>query len=223
MGSAHPELVSDGRGLPFSPLALVGAYAALDREDPAVGALLSHLTARVSSERAAGMPWKRSDAPAVASLNGWRVLARGEKEVLFGIGVPPRLLTITARQSGLRRRFSCAGPNAASSLRAMRDGIRASSWRLDPTYDVQPGHSTLRVLVTEQAFASGQRAEGRILPPDIYIDDDELLLTVFVTPRAGFQTATKNPETPVRVMLPVAVGSRRLIDGADGRFAPASV
>jgi hypothetical protein len=68
--------------------------------------------------------------------------------------------------------------------------------------------------VTERAFASGQSADRRILPPDIYLGEDEIILTVYVKPRPGFQTGSRNPETPVRVALPEAVGGRVLTDGA---------
>ena len=78
----------------------------------------------------------------------------------------------------------------------------------------------LRVLVTEQTFAGGQRANGRVLPPDLYVNAEELLLTMFVTPQPGFQTRSPNPETPVRIALPHLVGPRRLIDGALYGIAP---
>jgi hypothetical protein len=53
-----------------------------------------------------------------------------------------------------------------------------------------------------------------VLVPDIFVDESELVLTMFVTPRPGYQSGSRNPETPVRVALPHAVGSRELIDGA---------
>jgi hypothetical protein len=43
---------------------------------------------------------------------------------------------------------------------------------------------------------------------------DQIVLTIFVTPRPGFQAGSPNPETPVRIALPEPVGLRRLIDGA---------
>lgn len=218
----HPELISDGSGLPFPPSALLAAYQPLEEQDPAVEALLSHLAARAAPKRSGLVPWKRREASEPPSLEGWRLLARSDGEALFGIGRPPRLLTITARREGLRRRWSCVGPNAAGTVRATRDGIRASSWRLDPMQETEPGQSTLRVLVTEQAFASGQRAEGRILAPDIYIDEKEIVLTMFVAPRPGYQSASKNPETAARIVLPGPIGHRTLIDGAFGGFAPPS-
>jgi hypothetical protein len=101
----------------------------------------------------------------------------------------------------------------------VRDGIRASSWRTDPTREVEPDDTVLRVLVTEQAFAGGQRADGRVLPPEIHVDAEELLLTMFVTPHPGFQSRAPNPETPVRITLTHPVGHRRLLDGALYEFS----
>ena len=72
----------------------------------------------------------------------------------------------------------------------------------------------LRVLVTEQTFAGGKRADGRLLQPNLYVDAEQLVLTMFVTPQPGFQSRSRNPETPVRIALPDPVGTRRLVDGA---------
>ncbi len=221
-GPRHPELISDGGGLPFPPGALVGAPGPLDPEDLAVGALLARLAARAAPKRASRAPWKRGAAPppAPASLNGWRLLARTDDEVLFARGRPPRLLTVAFRQDARRRSWTYAGSSSAQPLRATRDGIRASSWRLEPTHEAQPDEAVLRVLVTEQTFASGQRADGRVLAPDVYADEDELVLRMFVTPRPGYQSGSRNPETPVRIVLPHPIGLRRLIDGALAQFAP---
>jgi hypothetical protein len=209
-----PELISDGGGLPFPPAALAGAPGRLDPEDPAVGALIVQITPR--GARGSRAPWKRGAValPAPPSLEGWRLLARTDDEVLFARGHPPQLLTVALRRDARRRTWTCIGTSAARPLRATRDGIRASSWRLDPTDEVEPEDTVLRVLVTEQTFAGGQRAHGRVLPPDLHVDADGLLLTMFVTPQPGFQSGSPNPETPVRVALPHPVGGRRLIDGA---------
>lgn len=221
-GPRHPELVSDGGGLPFPPAALDGPPGPLDPQDPAVAGLLDHLIARAAPKRGSRAPWKRSAAstapPAPPSLDGWRILARADGEVLFARGLPPRMLTMAFRQEGRRRAWRCFGSSAARPVRAIRDGIRASSWRLDPQHDHEPGATVLRVLVSEQHYASGQRAAGRVLPPEIFADAQELVLTIFVTPLPGFQNGTPNPETPVRIALPHPVGARRLIDGALTQF-----
>jgi hypothetical protein len=215
-GPRHPELISDGGGLPFPPEVLTARPDPLDADDPAAAALLAHLTARAGPKRTPRIRWMRDTEPPPppGSLDGWRQLARSDDEVLFALGLPPRMLTAALRRTGLRRTWTFLGSSAARPLRVTRDGIRASSWRLDPTHEPAPDETMLRLLVTEQAYASGQRAHGRILPPEIYADADELVLTVFVTPPRGFQNGTPNPETPVRVALPDPVGARTLIDGA---------
>jgi hypothetical protein len=215
LGRRGPELVGDGSGLAFPPGALAGAPRPLDPEDPAVLALQSHLTALATPKRAPLTPWKRAAAlSAPPSIDGWRLLARTEEEALFGIGRPPQLLTIAFRQEGRRRRWNCVRSGAARTLRATRDDIRASSWRLDPTHEPEPADTMLRVLVTEQAFASGQRAQDRLLAPDLYMDENELVLTMFIAPRPGFQSGAGNPETPARIALAEPIGQRQLIDGA---------
>jgi hypothetical protein len=223
LGSRHPELISDGAGLPFPPSALAGPGAPLDPEDSAVSALLAYFAARTGPKRAFSAPWKRDATPPAtpASLAGWRELARTDGEVLFGFGQPPRLVTVGFRQEGRRRTWTSIGSSSARPLRAIRDGIRASSWRPDPTHEIQPGDTVLRVLVTEQTFSSGQLAHGRVLVPDMYLDGEELVLRLFVSPRPGFQSGAPNPETAVRVALPCPVGTRRLIDGALAQFSSA--
>jgi hypothetical protein len=221
----EPELISDGVGLPFAPSALAGPPAPLDLQDPVVAGLLAYLTERAIPKRAARALWKRGAPPPPAvpvSLEGWRELARTDDEVLFAYGLPPQLGTVTLKQKSRRRAWTIAGSSVVRSLRATRDGIRASSWRPDPTREITEADTELRLLVTEQAFASGQSADGRVLTPDIYEDDGELVLRIFVSPRpGGFQTATRNPETPVRIALPRPLGPRLLLDGALAYAAPA--
>jgi protein-tyrosine phosphatase len=220
-GPRVPELVSDGAALAFAPQLLEERAPALDPRDPPVAALLDYLeTLLPAEERAAGRRRRGAQAAQAApaaqalSLDGWRLLAREGGEVLFGRGRPPRLVLVTLARNALRRSWRCTKSGVAKPLRATREGIRASSWRLDPTQELTPRDTQLRVLLSEQAFASGQSAEGRLLTPELYADGDELVLRMFVKPRPGFQTATRNPETPVRVALAEPLGERRLLDGA---------
>ncbi len=222
-GPRDPALVSDGGGLPFPLAALAGAAGALDADDPAVAALSRYLADPEAPQHSASAPWKRgSTAPAAPppSLDGWRLLARTDEEALFGRGRPPQLLTVAVRQDGRRRTWAHVGASAGEQLRAARERIRASSWRLDPTQAPQPDDTVLRVLVKEQTFASGQRADRRVLVPDIYVDENEVVLTLFVKPRPGYQTGDRNPETPVRIALAEPLGTRQLIDGAVAQYSP---
>jgi hypothetical protein len=188
-----PEFVSDGAGLPFSPLVLEGPPEPLDRTDPAVSALAGQLDGR---------------------LAGWRLLARTDTEALFGRGLPPGLLTVVVRPEGKRGAWSCIAKGSGRPLRATRDGIRASSWHLDEAVELKPEDTVLRICVTERTFAGGRRADGRVLVPDLYESEHELVLTMYVKPESGFQMRTPNPETPVRIALARPIGHREVIDGA---------
>jgi hypothetical protein len=149
-----------------------------------------------------------------STLDGWRLIARTGEEALFGLGMPPDLVMVAVRKDARRGTWSRADKTAGRPLRATRDRIRASSWRLDPTCELRADDTVLRVLVTEQTYAGGKRADGRVLDPDLYEDEHELILTMFVTPLEGFLMRSPNPETPVRVALSQPVGGRKLIDGA---------
>nr|MDQ2895356.1 hypothetical protein [Actinomycetota bacterium] len=199
-----PQLISDGAGLPFSPAALGAAADELDHQDPPVAALVAQLARQRAPQGGAPAP----------GLGGWRVLARADDEVLFGRGRPPALVTVAMRHDVRRRKWSCFAVSTARPLRVTRDGVRASEWRLDPNIEPHPDDAVVRVLVTEQTWAGGKRADRRLLAPDLYVEAQELVLTMFVTPADGFQIRSPNPETPARIALPGPIGRRRLVDGA---------
>jgi hypothetical protein len=209
--SYQPDLVSDGAGLPFAPAALGAPAGQLQPNDPAVGALVAQIARHKTP----------TGSSAVPNLDGWRVLARSDAEVLFGHGLPPHLVTVAMRRDARRHTWTSAAVSTARPLRATRDGVRASGWRLDLTREPDPEDTIVRVLITEQTWAGGKRADTRLLAPDLHVGADELVLTIFVTPRQGFQVRSPNPETPARVALPHPIGRRRLIDGAvyDGASA----
>ncbi len=213
-----PELVSDGAGPPFPPEALSGSADPLDPTDPAVAALLAQIRGQRPPLR---LPWRRGatraaeDTPqARAELAGWRELARADGEALFARGRPPALLTVAI---GRDERTGLWGPLAITRekpLRAARDLIRASSWRLDVGAEPQPQDTELRILVTEQRRAGGKPATGRFQVPDLHLGPDQAILTIFVNPLPVMGVQGPNPETPVRIALPEPLGERELLDGA---------
>jgi hypothetical protein len=209
-----PELISDAGGLAFHPGALDGPFEPLDPRDPAVEMLVARLDGRAgpSPPRTSELQVERRVSS--STLDGWRLIARTGNEALFGRGMPPDLVMVAVRKDAKRATWSRADKTAGRPLRVTRDGIRASSWRLDPTHELTADDTVLRVLVREQTYAGGKRADGRVLDPDLYEGEHELILTMFVTPLEGFLMRSPNPETPVRVALRQPVGSRELIDGA---------
>jgi hypothetical protein len=216
-GPLIPEMIGDGGGIPFPPSALAAPAGRFeDPEDPAVRALLVYIGA---AKHVPPLPWRKGPPPplppaAVQALADWRELARVDGKALFGRGVPPELMTVAVERSKRGSRWSGVAQSAARPLRATRDGIRASSWRLDPSSEVHATDTALRILLTEQTFAGGKRASGRILAPDLHEGESELTLTFYVTPQVGFQQRSPNPETPVHVELPCPVGDRELSDGS---------
>jgi hypothetical protein len=212
----EPALISDGGGLPFAPEAAFGPVAPLDPEDPPVAALIVQID-RGRRLAQPDRPFRRKarlpPMQPAEQLAGWRVLARSEDEILYGRGRPPHLLTVAVKR-GRRDRWAPLGASNSRPLRATRDRTRASSWRLDPTYELTPEQTELRVLLTEQTMATGSLADDRLLAPDLYLDDDQLVLRFYVRPLEGYVGRTARRETPVVVKLPEPLGNRRVLDGA---------
>jgi hypothetical protein len=216
VGAVEPELISDGGGLAFAPSRLSRDVAPLDPDDPAVAALLVQIDrgrqqaqpARLFRPRAKPAPMEVSE-----KLTGWRELARSEDEALFGRGRPPQLLTVAVRRVR-GNRWEPLGASNSRPLRAVRDGVRASSWRLDPTAAIDGGQRALRILVTEVTMATGTPVAERLLEPELHLDDERLVLRVFVRPLEGYVGRTARHETPVIVRLPEPLGARRPVDGA---------
>jgi hypothetical protein len=199
----EPEFISDGAGLPFEPSAINAPPEWLDPADPPVAALAAQLSRQ-----------KPAADGSLSRLEEWRTLARTESEVLFARGVPPQMITVTMRRKGRRDDWHSVAVTRLERLRRTRDGIRASSWELDPTQEITPEDTIIRMLVTEQTRSGGELAHKRLLAPDLHDGDEKLMVAMFVTPRAGSQMPSGAIETPVRVKLPSPIGERLLIDGA---------
>ncbi len=217
IAAREPELISDGGGLPFTPAAAFSAAEPLDPSDPRVLALIRQIDlARRQAQPDRLFRPKAKPPPMEASqkLAGWRELAGDEAEVLFGRGRPPHLLTIAVRRSGLLNKWSPLGASNSRPLRATRDRIRASSWRLDPSFELNPEQTELRILVTEQTMATGTPVADRLLTPELHLDESEVLVRVYVEPLEGYIGRTSRYETPVIIELPEPLAGRRVTDGA---------
>ena len=212
----EPGLISDGGGLPFSPDRPFEPFAPLDPREPPVAALLVQVDRGRRQAQPTRLLRPKPKPPPIETgekLTGWRVLARAEDEVLYGRGRPPQLLTVAVRRSRLGR-WVPLGASNSRPLRAIRDGVRASSWRLDPTFALSPELTALHILVTEQTMASGTPVEDRLLAPDLHLGDERVVLRVYVKPLEGYIGRTSRHETPVIVALPEPLGRRLVVDGA---------
>ncbi len=211
----EPALISDGGGLPFPPAAPFAPFAPLEPGSPAVEALIGQIDFGRKQAAKRGLlrrPGQLPELDVEQKLAGWRELAATEEEILYAKGRPPALLTVAVRRR--RGKWSVIGVSNSRQLRAWRQGSRASSWRLDPEFDVTPDQRELHLLVYEQTNATGVTAEDRLLAPDLYIGADEMVLRIYVKGLEGYTGRTRRYETAVTVTLPEAVGGRAIVDGA---------
>ena len=70
----------------------------------------------------------------------------------------------------------------------------------------------LRVWVHERSCASGRPATGRVRRPLVRVDRTRILIVLATRPIGG--DCPSNPATPYVIRLPVAIGSRTLVDGS---------
>ncbi len=218
----QPALISDGGGLPFAPEQPFEPFEPLDPDDPAVAALIAQIDrSRQQSQRRGllglGRRTATPAAPAPTSdtekLAGWRALAGTDDEILYARGRPPQLLTVAVQRTR-RGRWEPVGVSNSRPLRASREGVRASSWRLDPSFELTPQSTELHILVTEQTLASGALASDRLLTPELHLGAQDVILRVYVKPFEGDVGRARRYETPVIIALPEPLGSRLPVDGA---------
>ena len=113
---------------------------------------------------------------------------------------------------------------------AVFEGLNSATWRLAP--DAPPpnaGSTQFTALVAETACTSGRTADGRVLPPVIFLGRTEVVVVFAVRPPppnpGGLEACPAPPPTRVVVKLSEALGERRLLDGgvsppADPRLEP---
>lgn len=93
-------------------------------------------------------------------------------------------------------------------------GLNAVDWRLDPSAEPLTSDSTtIHVLVTERACASGQAMGQRLLGPQVVVTDTEVLVAFAAQALGGLQTCQGNPETAVTIELSGPIGPRVLANG----------
>jgi hypothetical protein len=136
----------------------------------------------------------------------WRLLRRDRSTALYGAGGARRIAAL-----GLKRH--AAGNwkydvlDSTCRPEVVKDGMAPADWRLDPAAPVPtPASTTVEILVTEHACASGDGPAGRVLAPVIHYGKRSVTATYFVQPKPGPQTCQGNP--PGRVTLTLRRAAR---------------
>ena len=93
--------------------------------------------------------------------------------------------------------------------------VSVATWWVDPAAGALASETTvIPALLNEQACASGQTPEGRVLEPVIEYRADAVLVTISVTHRIGGQDCPGNPDFPIEITLAEPLGTRALFDGS---------
>jgi hypothetical protein len=88
----------------------------------------------------------------------------------------------------------------------------AAAVALDPDHPLDPDSREVHLLVTEQACASGQVAEGRVRLAMLTESEDTVDVAIGVEPLTGDATCPSNPPTPFVVELDEPLGERLVRD-----------
>jgi hypothetical protein len=93
-------------------------------------------------------------------------------------------------------------------------GIGFASWELDPAAPPVPGATSVTILATEIACASGRQIGGRLLAPVVLASAEAITIAITVRRLPGGQDCQGAPPTHVTVDLGEPLGGRGLFDGS---------
>jgi hypothetical protein len=150
---------------------------------------------------------------------GWRVLYSTDNTVLVvhldGETDAISFMDLEFRDSVWD--WSGASSGGPCPLQAtLPEGLDVVTWRLDPDAPPPtPETTSIPVLATEQACASGKPMGDRLLGPDVVMTGTEVLIAFAARSQTGMQECPGNPEQAVVVELPGPLGDRTVRDGMD--------
>jgi hypothetical protein len=93
-------------------------------------------------------------------------------------------------------------------------GVGFATWELDPANPPAPGATTLTVLATELACASGRPMAGRLMAPILIAAPDAVTIALVVRTLSGDQDCQGNGPEPVIVTLAEPLRDQALFDGS---------
>lgn len=88
-------------------------------------------------------------------------------------------------------------------------------WEVLPDVDIAESALSIPILVTELACSGGATPIGRILPPQVEYRPSQIVVSIDIVPKEGFQDCVGNAPTPMLILLSEPLGSRTLVDGGD--------
>lgn len=142
---------------------------------------------------------------------GWRLAGIDDSSASFVVALPsdPPYAHAEAEKDASQWRIVSWGEcRPALEMRHMNP----ATWNLVPE-SIDAETTTFLAEVTENACASGQPSENRVVPPLIIYQPERVIVTFSVEPLPGSQECPDNPSTRVRVRLSEPLGDRQLLDG----------
>jgi hypothetical protein len=144
--------------------------------------------------------------------DGWRTVVANEGSVTFlSRGTPGWWYVTVAADTGGGWRDSEYG-ECRLEVR-LPTTMTYAEWRLDPKHPVSTGATTVTVLATELACASGKPPGSRLQTPVVVETDASVTITLLVR-KQGSADCPSNPEFRVVVALKAPLGSRSLLDAS---------
>ena len=197
----RPALTCGDPGQLFPPEALEGPGLAELGPDPAAGVLRSTIAEAPPETAFPDAGWHRViDRP-----DGVTFVAAGDPETPWW-AVTVGVLDGTLQATGFGQcHLAIAAPG----------GVSFARWWLDPNGPpVTPETTTLAVLLREQDCASGKPPKGRVMAPTIVTTADAIEIAIGIRKQLSGQDCPGNPAFVLELVLPEAIGSRRLFDAS---------
>ncbi len=167
-----------------------------------------------------------ADPPAISSMidtsasmptGDWFVLdASGADTAMFALnrGLEPGFLTTALFEETASGWVFLGWDPTCDPEVALPEGANRIDVAFDPAFgSPQPSDTTLHLLVTEQACASGEAVGDRLRGPQVVESDTEVAVAFAAVSQTGMFTCPGNPSTPVTVELSQPLGDRTVVDG----------
>lgn len=165
-------------------------------------------------------PFLESEEGKYWPQSGWQVLYPTDTAVLIAHTDPASpepnlaLMSVEYHDGAWMWSGSSSGGECVLAVQPP-PGLNIVDWRLDPATPPTPESTSIAVLLTERACASGEPVGDRLRGPQVVVTDTEVLVTFAAEPQGGSHTCPGNPPTPTTIELSGPLGSRGIRDGLD--------